>query len=270
VTDAVSWVKWHFDRWRADEGLRMCGLAARGLWADLLAIMHGCKPYGHLSVNGRAPSVRQIASMVGMTTEKEVGSLIQELEENGVFSRSPDGLIFCRRMIRDHSAREAGRRYGSLGGNPSLISKQQREDNQCDGEGLTPPDNPDDEYELSGWDYTEKEKKERREEKNNPLPPQSGGSNDSHSEGKRGAGTNPRATGTNPRAVNAKTEHREMLQRWLDRLKTHHGDALNGTSLDDIERVYRTVQPVTRWLDGVHYGEAWVLELLHGNAGAAP
>ena len=35
MTDEVSWVKWHFSKWLGDPALRMCSLAARGLWADL-------------------------------------------------------------------------------------------------------------------------------------------------------------------------------------------------------------------------------------------
>lgn len=126
MTEAQPWVKWRYDRWRADEGLRMCSLAARGLWADLLAIMHGCKPYGHLAVNGRPPTPKQIASMVGMTTEDEVSTVLVELESNGVFSRSEDGLIFSRRQVRDHKAKETGKTNGLLGGNPQLIKPSKK------------------------------------------------------------------------------------------------------------------------------------------------
>lgn len=151
MTETVPWVKWRFDKWRNDEGLRMCGLAARGLWADLLAIMHGAIPYGHLSVNGRAPTPKQIASLVGMTTEKEVAQLLKELEENGVFSRNEEGLIFCRRLVRDNRAREDGRAHGLRGGNPALIHISNEEDNQdtLNGirVGLTPPLNPEEERE---------------------------------------------------------------------------------------------------------------------------
>lgn len=150
MTEAVPWVKWRFDRWRTEETLRMCSLAARGLWADLLAIMHGATPYGHLAVNGRAPTAKQIASLVGMTTEREVASLLTEMEEAGVFSRSPSGLIYCRRMVRDGAAREKGKATGSLGGNPMLIGNNHEKDNvnssdritEIGERGLSPPVNP--------------------------------------------------------------------------------------------------------------------------------
>ena len=108
MTEALAWVKWRFDRWMADPGLRICSLAARGLWIDLIAIMHACEPYGHLVINGRSPAPRQIAAMVGMTTEEQVAALLRELEEAGVFSRSAEGLIFCRKMVRDRQSAEAG------------------------------------------------------------------------------------------------------------------------------------------------------------------
>ena len=126
MTAAQPWVKWRFDKWRNDEGLRLCSLAARGLWAELLAIMHGCLPYGHLTVRGKSPTPKQIAALVGNTTEKEVTELIDELEDNGVFSRTADGVIWCRRMVRDNEARETGRNNGLRGGNPTLM----REGNQ--------------------------------------------------------------------------------------------------------------------------------------------
>lgn len=143
MADVLPWVKWRFDRWRNDEGLRMCGLAARGLWVDLLAIMHGCEPYGHLAIKGRAPSSAQIASMVGMTNPKEVSGLLVELEEAGVFSREESGLIFCRRMVRDNLARLQGKLHGCEGGNPVLTGRVPKpitdEPTPNAQEGLTPP-----------------------------------------------------------------------------------------------------------------------------------
>lgn len=136
MTEAVAWVKWRFDKWRNDEGLRMCSLAARGLWADLLAIMHGCTPYGHLLVNGRVPTPKQVASLVGMTSEREVTECLAELRDNGVCSIADNGAIYCRRMVRDNQAREQSKQYGSLGGNPSLTKRVIEGVNPPIGEGV--------------------------------------------------------------------------------------------------------------------------------------
>lgn len=104
------WMKWYPADWRSEPGLRMCGFAARGLWADLIALMHEAEPYGCLLVNGRAPSAQQLAAMLGGTV-KQIETLLSELETAGVFSRDDEGVIFCRRMIRDHAASVEGRAW---------------------------------------------------------------------------------------------------------------------------------------------------------------
>jgi hypothetical protein len=102
------WSKFWWQDWRNDPALRMCGLAARGLWIELLGIMHEAD--GYLLVNGRQPLMRQIAAMVG-AGEKEVTALLHELGQAGVFSRGDDGTIYSRRMVKDAAASEAGREH---------------------------------------------------------------------------------------------------------------------------------------------------------------
>ncbi|ANB33251.1 hypothetical protein M2324_003640 [Rhodovulum sulfidophilum] len=34
------WLKFYTSDWRSDPGLRMCGLAARGLWVEMICLMH--------------------------------------------------------------------------------------------------------------------------------------------------------------------------------------------------------------------------------------
>lgn len=154
MTEVVAWVKWRFDKWRNDEGLRMCSMAARGLWADLLAIMHGCTPYGHLMINGRVPTPKQIASLVGMTTEKEVVECLTELKDNGVCSVAGDnGAIYCRRMVRDNQAREQSKEYGLRGGNPNLAKRV--------GRGVNPPLGK--VVKIEGEEEREREKEDARE-----------------------------------------------------------------------------------------------------------
>src|SRR5260221_494809 len=99
-TTKRPWMKWYPADWRADPRLRMCGYAARGLWADLLSLMHEAEPYGYLLINGISPTTRQIASLLG-GSEREVKSLLDELEIAGVFSRADGGAIISRRMVRD-------------------------------------------------------------------------------------------------------------------------------------------------------------------------
>lgn len=111
------WMKFWPQDWQRDPALRSCGLAARGMWMDLICLAHDAARYGHILINGRAASTKQIASICG-TTEREAGKLISELEEAGVFSRTDDGVIFSRRMVRDNLSASEGassveRRWGS-------------------------------------------------------------------------------------------------------------------------------------------------------------
>lgn len=102
------WFKFYVGNWRADELLRMCGLAARGLWVEMLSIMHKATPYGHLLVNGVQPDVDDLARLTGVSA-KEVKAALDELERKAVFSRTDDGTIYSRKMVRDEVASLEGR-----------------------------------------------------------------------------------------------------------------------------------------------------------------
>lgn len=117
--DRRPWMKWYPADWRADPRLRMCSYAARGLWTDLLSLMHEAEPYGHLLINGIAPSNKQIASLLG-GSEREIKTLVAELEHAGVFSRTNDGTIYSRRMVRDKAQSDTDTANGKRGGNPKI------------------------------------------------------------------------------------------------------------------------------------------------------
>lgn len=119
--------------WRRDTGLMSCSLTARGLWHEMMMLMHDGEPYGHLKVGSKVILPPNLARMVGATLE-EVESCLAELEEADVFSRLGDGTIYCRRMVRDEKVRQARAAGGKLGGNPALMkdSKDNQKGNQKD------------------------------------------------------------------------------------------------------------------------------------------
>jgi hypothetical protein len=121
---ATDSTRWFFPDWMSDPGIRASCLAARGLWKDLLCLagMNKGADHGFVLLNGRIPSLADLARMVG-ASESEVAPLLQELETNGVFSRDRRKVIYCRRMVRA----EKNRRNGKLGGNPNL---RKNNDNQ--------------------------------------------------------------------------------------------------------------------------------------------
>ena len=130
----LSWLKWYPADWRADPRLRMCSLAARGLWIELIGYMHESPRYGYLLIGDRPPTVKQIATLVGEQV-KAVERAMDELETSGVFSVE-DGIIYSRRMVRDKAKADADRENGRSGGNPKLI--------EGDNGGVNPHSNPED------------------------------------------------------------------------------------------------------------------------------
>lgn len=133
------WMKFYPTDWRADPALRMCSLGARGLWMEMLCIMHEAEPRGTLRVNGKALNARQMAVLVGSSVE-EISPLMAELESCGVFSRDENGVLFSRRMMRDDEKAARDKANGRKGGNPKLSG------------GVNPPDNPPDKGKDNGQD----------------------------------------------------------------------------------------------------------------------
>lgn len=94
------------DDWMNDLGLRRCSPATRGIWADMLCLMHQGQPYGHLANPGGQLPVAFIAGRCGVSTS-QLSKAIAELQVHNVFSRTEDGTIFSRRMVRDEHNRVA-------------------------------------------------------------------------------------------------------------------------------------------------------------------
>lgn len=106
---AQPWLKFYPTDWRGDQALRVCSLAARGLWMECLCIMHEANPYGHLIINGRPVTDSQLSALTG-APPSTVRQLLTELEEAGVFSTNRNGVIYSRRMTRDEKKRKDGKK----------------------------------------------------------------------------------------------------------------------------------------------------------------
>lgn len=117
--------------WRNEPGLRLCSLAARGLWMEMMCLMHEGAPYGHLTVKGRPMRTDELARLIGESAA-QVKRWQAELNDNEVYSVTDDGVIFSRRMVRDEALREVraaggqkgvehggkGAEHGAKGGRP--------------------------------------------------------------------------------------------------------------------------------------------------------
>jgi hypothetical protein len=115
------WFKFWPSDWRGDEKLRVCSLAARGLWIECLALMHKAEPYGHLLVNGVPPTIQELGKLV-TATAGETTRMLEELKNKGVCSVTEAGVIFSRRMVRDKAKEQKASENGKRGGNPMLTN----------------------------------------------------------------------------------------------------------------------------------------------------
>lgn len=110
--------------WQRDPALGLCSLEARGLWIELMCLAHDAEPYGRVMVSNRGATIDEIG-VNARCNPRRVPKLLAELEAKGVFSRTQEGIIFSRRMVkdsevsqegRDHVARRWGNRTGGKSG----------------------------------------------------------------------------------------------------------------------------------------------------------
>jgi hypothetical protein len=130
--------QWYPGDWRRDTALQSCSIAARGLWVEMLNLMHDGEPYGHLTAGGVQLTTQGLANLTGLAPAA-AKKLLKELEDRKVFSRTSDGTIYSRRMVRDEDIRTKRANAGKLGGNPALVGPK---DNGEVAPRLTKEDNP--------------------------------------------------------------------------------------------------------------------------------
>ncbi len=88
----------------SNTALRSCSVIARGMWIDMLCLMHDGSPYGYLRTGRKDILPPILRGILGLTLEDTLKGL-QELEDANVFSRDENGVIYCPRMIRDEDIR---------------------------------------------------------------------------------------------------------------------------------------------------------------------
>ncbi len=148
--------------WMGDERLRLCSLPARGLWIDMLCLMHSTHRRGYLQTATGSPlPLDQLARMTGCSTD-EATRLLSELKAAGVFDCADNGqLIYSRRMVREESKREKCKDAGRKGGNPTLKGHPKGRAKGGD-KG---------DFEPQSLRCSDAQKEEKKEDKEPPNPP---------------------------------------------------------------------------------------------------
>lgn len=116
----LPYIAFYPSDWQNEPGLRIGGHELKGVWIDILCLMHWCEERGVLATAGRAWSDEEIARAVGGDQNRTLQCL-QQLVALGIANRTQSGALMCRRMVADESKRrkcsEAGK---SGGGNPTF------------------------------------------------------------------------------------------------------------------------------------------------------
>lgn len=102
------WMKFYPRDWRGDQALRVVSIAARGLWMEMLCVMHEASPYGHLLIGGQPVSDAVLSRLAGVPVT-EVQTLLVELRDARVYRQTRSGVIYSKRMTDDHKRSIAGR-----------------------------------------------------------------------------------------------------------------------------------------------------------------
>lgn len=119
----TTWGKFFWSDWESDPNLKLCSLAAQGLWMRILCICATSDVPGHMVLAGKPVTNEDLAAIVGKPL-REVNKLMTELADRAVFSRDSDGVVFSRRMKRDAARSQSARERGKQGGNPLLLAIQ--------------------------------------------------------------------------------------------------------------------------------------------------
>lgn len=96
-------------------------LAAQGLLLRLLMLMHEGEPYGHLTTpTGKPIALETVAKTLGIRPQT-VRKLMVELDDFGALSRTENGVLYSRKMVRDYDKSLQDKQNGQKGGNPNLL-----------------------------------------------------------------------------------------------------------------------------------------------------
>jgi len=110
--------------WRKDPGVQALSFHDRGVWFEIILLMHESDERGKLLLNGKPMPETALARLLGLDNQN-LTTTLTTLLEFGVASRCEEtGAIICRRMIRDENLRNIRKEAGKKGGNPVLVKQK--------------------------------------------------------------------------------------------------------------------------------------------------
>ena len=117
-------IQFYVGDWRKDPSVQSLNYHDRGVWFEMICLMHESEERGKLVLNGQPMPIDALARLLGL--DKQIlTTTLTTLLTYGVASQCPDtGIISNRRMIRDEEIRKIRANAGKLGGNPILVKQK--------------------------------------------------------------------------------------------------------------------------------------------------
>jgi hypothetical protein len=92
--------------WRNDVGVQSLNFFERGVWFEMLCLMHLSEQRGKLLLNGKMMSEDALARLLGLD-KQALSKTLAILIDFGVCSQDESGVLFSRRMVKDEAERQA-------------------------------------------------------------------------------------------------------------------------------------------------------------------
>jgi hypothetical protein len=110
--------------WRKDPGVQSLDYETRGIWFEMLCLMHESEERGVLLLNGQPIPDSALCRLLGLDNQNLTTAITTLLTYGVAHRREEDGAIYNRRMVKDEALRIIRKNAGSLGGNPVLVKQK--------------------------------------------------------------------------------------------------------------------------------------------------
>lgn len=90
--------------WRKDPGVQALSFFDRGVWFEILCLMHESEQRGKLLLNGKPMPEEALARLLGLDKQALLKTLATLLDY-GVARRDDNGILFSKRMVEDEQER---------------------------------------------------------------------------------------------------------------------------------------------------------------------
>lgn len=123
--------------WRKDPAVQSLSYHDRGIWFEILCLMHESEQRGRLLLNGKKMPDEALARLLGL--DKQIlTKTLTKLLDYGVASRDEQGALMSRRMVRDETLRQIRTEAGKKGGNPNLVNQNSTKEKKLVNQNSTP------------------------------------------------------------------------------------------------------------------------------------